>query len=125
MVSIHSTDGGNSIDGSDRCDDVLVEIGSLLRKARSAQKVSYEEASRTVRIRPDFLRSLESGQLDGLPERVYVRGFIKAYANYLGLDGDALANRFASAAQLVPPPRQRKRRSPVGMQLRPVPAWSA
>ncbi|MEL7083485.1 MAG: RodZ domain-containing protein [Cyanobacteria bacterium J06597_1] len=119
MVSVNSTDGDS------RCDDALVEIGSLLRKARSAQNVSYEDASRTVRIRPDFLRSLEAGQLDGLPERVYVRGFIKAYGNYLGLDGDALANQFASAAQLVPPPRQHKRRAPVGMQLRPVHAWIA
>ncbi|MGK7913703.1 MAG: helix-turn-helix domain-containing protein [Synechococcus sp.] len=119
MVSVNSTDGDS------RCDDVLIEIGSLLRKARSAQRVSYEEASRAVRIRPDFLRGLEAGQLDGLPERVYVRGFIKAYANYLGLDGDALASRFASAAQLVPPPRQQKRRRPVGMQLRPVHAWIA
>ncbi|MEM8714627.1 MAG: RodZ domain-containing protein [Cyanobacteria bacterium P01_G01_bin.4] len=119
MVSVNSTDGDS------RYDDVLVEIGSLLRKARSAQNVSYEDASRTVRIRPDFLRSLEAGQLDGLPERVYVRGFIKAYGNYLGLDGDALANQFASAAQLVPPPRQHKRRAPVSMQLRPVHAWIA
>ena len=119
MVSVNSTDGDT------RCDDVLVEIGSLLRKARSAQKVSYEDASRTVRIRPDFLRSLEAGQLDGLPERVYVRGFIKAYGNYLGLDGEALANQFASAAQLVPQPRSRKRRASVGVQLRPVHAWMA
>ncbi|MEM9568912.1 MAG: RodZ domain-containing protein [Cyanobacteria bacterium P01_E01_bin.34] len=119
MVSVNSTDGDS------RCDNVLVEIGSLLRKARSAQNVSYEDASRTVRIRPDFLRSLEAGQLDGLPERVYVRGFIKAYGNYLGLDGDTLANQFASAAELVPSPHQHKRRAPVGVQLRPIHAWIA
>ena len=119
MVSVNSTDGDS------RCDDVLIEIGSLLGKARTAQQLSYEEASRTVRIRPDFLRNLEAGQLDGLPERVYVRGFIKAYGNYLGLNGEALANQFASAAQLVPPPRLQKQRAPVGMQLRPIHAWMA
>ena len=33
---------------------------------------------------------MEDGRLDALPERAYARGFVREYANFLGLDGDAL-----------------------------------
>ena len=102
----------------------LVEIGALLRQARTTQDVSLEQASRTVRIRPDFLNSLEAAQLDCLPERVYVRGFIKTYGNYLGLDGEALASQFA-AIDLVGNPKTLRSPKHVRIQLRPLHAWMA
>lgn len=104
--------------------DAFAEIGALLREARTTRDLSLEDVSRIVRIRPDFLNSLEAAKLDNLPEKVYVRGFIKAYGNYLGLDGEALARRFIT----VEPAGIRKRsrpNNPVRMQLRPFHAWMA
>ena|SRR5829696_3489550 len=55
------------------------------------RRVSLEEAAQATRIRRDYLAKLESDDHSTMPEPIYVRGFIKTYANYLGLDGDRLA----------------------------------
>ena len=66
-------------------------IGSALRRAREGLGLSFEEAEEATKIRRDFLRGLERDDHDGLPEAVYVRGFVKTYADYLGLDGGAMS----------------------------------
>jgi transcriptional regulator with XRE-family HTH domain len=63
----------------------------LLEQARVNRGVSLEEAAQATRIRRDYLEKLESDDHSTMPEPIYVRGFIKTYANYLGLDGDRLA----------------------------------
>jgi cytoskeleton protein RodZ len=70
-------------------------IGHLLERARRRQGVSLEEAEKATRIRKDFLQRLESDDHSAMPEPIYVRGFVKAYANYLGLDGDRFAAQIA------------------------------
>lgn len=66
-------------------------IGSALSRAREGLDLSFEEAEQATKIRKDFLRGLESDDHSGLPESVYVRGFVKTYADYLGLDGSAMS----------------------------------
>lgn len=66
-------------------------IGHLLESARRRRGVSLEEAEQATMIRKDFLQKLESDDHSAMPEPIYVQGFVKAYANYLGLDGDRLA----------------------------------
>ncbi len=61
-------------------------IGPLLERARTRKGVSLEEAERATMIRKDYLQRLESDDHSAMPEPIYVRGFVKAYANYLGLD---------------------------------------
>src|SRR5437660_703614 len=63
-------------------------IGPALRKARLLRGKSIEEASRETRIRPDYLSALERDQFDALLGDVYVRGFLRSYSTYLGLDSD-------------------------------------
>jgi hypothetical protein len=82
-------------------------IGHLLERAR--QGVSLEEAERATRIRKDYLERLESDDYSAMPEPIYVRGFVKAYANYLGLDGD----RFAAQIAFWQERRRRTRRGPL------------
>ena len=84
-------------------------IGHLLERARHRQGVTLEEAEKATRIRRDYLQRLESLDHSAMPEPIYVRGFVKAYANYLGLDGD----RFAAQIAFWQERRRRTRRGPL------------
>jgi Helix-turn-helix domain len=87
---LHSTDdvcGVENVGMRSRCTQaaacVLVALGLLC------------EAEKATRIHKDFLERLESDDHSAMPEPIYVRGFVKAYANYLGLDGDRFAAQIA------------------------------
>ena len=84
-------------------------IGYLLERARRKRGVSLEDAERATRIRKDFLEKLERDDHATMPEPIYVRGFVRAYANYLGLDGDRLAAQVAFWKER----RHRTRRGPL------------
>ena len=66
------------------------EIGRALCQAREARGEDLDEVADFLRIRPAYLASLEQGDLGALPGRPYVVGFLRAYAAYLGIDGDAV-----------------------------------
>lgn len=61
-------------------------LGDFLSKKREAKNISLEQASHDLLIKKDQLESLETGQWQKLPEPTFVSGFIKNYADYLGLD---------------------------------------
>ena len=84
-------------------------IGHLLERARERQGVTLEEAEKATSIRRDCLQRLENDDHSAMPEPIYVRGFVKAYANYLGLDGD----RFAAQVAFWQERRRRTRRGPL------------
>ena len=64
-------------------------IGQKLEEARNRKGISIREASESTKIRGDFLTSFESGNFDiNLPE-VYLRGFIRVYARFLGIDPES------------------------------------
>ncbi|MEW6569428.1 MAG: RodZ domain-containing protein [Chloroflexota bacterium] len=75
----------------------MVEIGHSLREARERLGLTLEEAERSTRIRAHHLRALEAGELEALPSAVHGRGFLKNYAEFLGLDADALLLQYANA----------------------------
>jgi len=64
-------------------------IGQKLEDARNRKGISIREASESTKIRGDFLTSFESGNFEiNLPE-VYLRGFIRVYARFLGIDPES------------------------------------
>lgn len=69
-------------------------IGPALKKARLQRGVSLEEVEQATKIRIRYLEALEREEYDALPAAVYVQGFLKTYANYLGLDGEAISQEF-------------------------------
>jgi cytoskeletal protein RodZ len=71
------------------------EIGSHLQQARQAQGISVEQVSMNTRIKPAFLLALEAGQAEELPEAIFVQGFIRRYAEGMGLNGVDLADKFS------------------------------
>lgn len=70
-------------------------IGEMLREARARKGVSEEVAARASKIKLERLRDLEQDRYDQFAAHVYARSFLRLYAEYLGLDLDALLKRFA------------------------------
>ena len=67
------------------------KIGRVLERARKDRGLSLEEAEKATKIRRRYLEGLEQDDYTMLPDAVYARGFLKTYANFLGLDGAALS----------------------------------
>ena len=74
-------------------------IGHRLKQAREAQHISIRKASEATRIRVSFLQSLENGDLSVLPSPVQARGFLRIYAEFLGLDFGKLLADLRSEAE--------------------------
>ena len=67
--------------------------GKALTQARIARGLSLLDVERDTRISNRYLRALEEGRLDILPAPVYARAFMRTYAQYLGLDANALVQQ--------------------------------
>jgi len=61
-------------------------IGESLKSTREAKGISLEQAEEDTKIRKKYLQALEEGDYDVIPGRVYAKGFLRNYANYLGLN---------------------------------------
>jgi len=61
-------------------------LGEKLKKIRSDRRVSLGEISRVTRIPVKYLEYLDAGNYEKLPVDVYVKGFLRSYAEYLGID---------------------------------------
>jgi cytoskeletal protein RodZ len=73
----------------------MESIGSRLRSARESRGISLEQAQKDTRISSRILSALETDRIDQMVSGpIYVKSFIKKYANYLGLDGNAVAESF-------------------------------
>ncbi len=70
--------------------EVIQKIARTLQERRSARSLSLEKTSQILKIRLPYMQAIEKGEWDQLPGEVYVRGFIRRYAQYLGLNGDQL-----------------------------------
>lgn len=65
-------------------------LGQKLEEARKRKGVSIREVSESTKIRGDYISAIEAGNFEiNLPE-VYLRGFVRLYAKFLGLDEDAM-----------------------------------
>jgi cytoskeleton protein RodZ len=67
-------------------------IGDTLKQARLDRKLTIKTASEATAIRVKFLEALEADDFDSLPSPVQARGFLRIYADYLGLDSEILLN---------------------------------
>jgi cytoskeleton protein RodZ len=67
------------------------KIGQVLEKARKERGLTLEEVENATKIRKRYLAGLEREDFGALPDAVYAQGFLKTYANYLGLDGEELS----------------------------------
>ncbi|MGH6948339.1 MAG: helix-turn-helix domain-containing protein [Kiloniellales bacterium] len=69
-------------------------VGTTLRRAREAFGQDLKSVSAGLRIRHVYLEAIEAGQFEKLPGPTYAIGFVRAYADFLGLDTDEILRRF-------------------------------
>jgi hypothetical protein len=108
-----------------------IGIGPALRKARLLRGKSIEEASRETRIRTEYLQALERERFDSLLGDVYVRGMLRSYSSYLGLDPTKVVTvynqHFGGPRPLLPDPTPAPIRSPrqphLPQLVRHHPSW--
>jgi cytoskeleton protein RodZ len=74
----------------------MFEIGNSLREARVRRGIDFAQAELTTKIRGKYLRALEEEQFELLPAQTYVKGFLRTYADFLGLDGQLYVDEFNS-----------------------------
>ncbi|MDD3287626.1 MAG: DUF4115 domain-containing protein [Alphaproteobacteria bacterium] len=74
----------------------LDRIGDILKRVRERRGEYLENISDYLRIRVDYLSALENSKYDELPADAYVIGFLRTYANYLGLDGKVAIDQYRS-----------------------------
>jgi cytoskeleton protein RodZ len=74
----------------------LFEIGNSLREARLRRQLDFREVEQATKIRSRYLRALEEEDFESLPADTYVRGFLRSYADFLGLDGQLFVDEYNS-----------------------------
>ena len=96
----------------------LKELGYQLQQFRQKQRISLEVVAKKTLIPVRLLAAIETGNIEQLPEPVYVQGFIRRYADAIGIDGVELANAFPAQTDLKAP--KASWRGTVQAQLRPL-----
>ena len=96
-------------------------IGEVLKRTRTRHKIDIRTVEQQTKIRIKYLRALENEEWDVLPGPAYAKGFLRTYAQFLGLDGDALVDEYrrtveaaldADRAYLFSEPVLERRRRP-------------
>lgn len=70
-------------------------LGEFLKCKREEKEISLEEAENGSKVRQKYLEAIEAGHWQSLPSVVYVRGFVLAYAKFLGIDKSEIEQLFA------------------------------
>ncbi len=79
----------------------LTEIGSHLRGLRAKKGLSLEEIATKTMVQQRFLDAIEKGEIEQLPEPLYIRGFIRRFAEALGVEGTPLSESFPLGSTYV------------------------
>ena len=74
----------------------MFEIGPALREARERRGLAFGDVEADTAIRTRYIRALEEEQFHVLPGATYTKGFLRAYAEYLGLDGQLFIDELNS-----------------------------
>ena len=74
----------------------MFEIGGSLREARLKRNLTPADVQKAIRIRDRYLQALEEERWELLPGDAYVKGFLRTYADYLGLDGSLYVEEYNS-----------------------------
>ena len=106
----------------------MEHIGAQLKAAREQKHLTLSKVATDTRIGATHLANLEAGRYQALPGGVYNRAFLRAYCDYLGLDAQAMLDRYRAETA---PPDERSAKPKPGMRsveprltVSPVAVWS-
>ena len=74
----------------------MFELGNSLRDARTKHALDHAQVELATKIRAKYIRALEDEAFDVLPSETYVKGFLRTYAEFLGLDGQVYVDEYSS-----------------------------
>ena len=74
----------------------MFEIGNTLREARVRRTLTLQQVEEDTKIRVKYVQAMENEDWDVMPGVTYVKGFLRTYATYLGLDSDVMIDEFRS-----------------------------
>lgn len=77
-------------------------VGAYLRLGREHAGLSLEQVSRSIKVRSALLAQLESDRLEELPQGVVLRGFVRSYADAVGVDAHRAISMLEGRAGIVP-----------------------
>jgi cytoskeleton protein RodZ len=95
------------------------ELGKILREARESRGLTIKQVGEATRIRPIFLEALEEERFEDMPGDVYNRGFLRTYARFLDLDGEALVEAYRRQTGTTSPSIPRVLDEPLLRHTRP------
>ena len=98
----------------------LMKVGRYLKTIRTRQGLSLQQVAKRTHIQTQQLQAIETGSWIQLPEAIYVKGFLKRYAQSLGLDGKAIAEGLSVKPAAIDP----KWLNPSDFSTREQDAWS-
>ncbi len=78
---------------------MMQTIGQRLKAAREERGIPLEKVFQAIRIRVNYLRALEEDDLTSMPSPVQARGYLRNYAEYLGLDLDQILEEVRTSQQ--------------------------
>jgi cytoskeletal protein RodZ len=81
--------------------NAMESVGSYLRRHREAKRMSVEEVSRATRVPTASVERIEADQFDELPGEVFVRGFLRSYAQAVGLSSDDVLARYTASRRVA------------------------
>lgn len=79
--------------------DERESLGKYLKRERENRKRSLKEVSKHIKVREPFLKAVEEDRRELLPSVTYVKGFLSAYAKYLGLDPNEVIVRYEAESK--------------------------
>jgi cytoskeletal protein RodZ len=95
---------------------LMESVGKYLKAERESQNLSLQEVSESTKIRELLLKALEEDRYDLISSPVYVKGFLDAYARYLGLDSNEIIlqyqKNYAKKTPLKGPGLEQRKTSP-------------
>ena len=87
-------------------------VGARLRQARELRRLTLQQVAETTKVRIHYLQALESDDHSAIPSAAQARGFLRIYADFLGLD----------LADLLPAARPVESQAPVAVPSEPAPS---
>ena len=80
----------------------MESIGQTFKSARERKRVSLSQAAARTRIKVQILEGMERNDFSHIPAPAYAKGFIRMYAEFLGLDATPLVNAYVAEYQVKP-----------------------
>jgi cytoskeletal protein RodZ len=81
----------------------MFEIGASLREARTKRGLSAADVRKELHIRERYLTALEAEQWEQLPGEAYAKGFLRTYAEFLGLNGTLYIDEYNARRRRLRP----------------------